>query len=88
MAAWLWPEAAQKQANVNLRQRLFRLRQICGHPLVEASALVRLADGVRCDWPAEAATHDGELLGVVALEDVLEELVGELRDAAHAVSSG
>jgi len=63
MAAWLWPEAAQKQANVNLRQRLFRLRQICGHPLVEASALVRLADGVRCDWPAEAATHDGELLG-------------------------
>lgn len=31
---------------------------------------------------------DGELLGVVALEDVLEELVGEIRDAAHADSSG
>jgi CBS domain containing-hemolysin-like protein len=27
---------------------------------------------------------DGEVLGVVALEDVLEELVGEIRDAAHA----
>ena len=27
---------------------------------------------------------DGELLGLVALEDVLEELVGEIRDAAHA----
>jgi CBS domain containing-hemolysin-like protein len=27
---------------------------------------------------------DGEVLGLVALEDVLEELVGEIRDAAHA----
>ena len=27
---------------------------------------------------------DGRVLGVVALEDVLEELVGEIRDAAHA----
>ena len=27
---------------------------------------------------------DGGVLGLVALEDVLEELVGEIRDAAHA----
>lgn len=27
---------------------------------------------------------DGDVLGVIALEDVLEELVGEIRDAAHA----
>jgi CBS domain containing-hemolysin-like protein len=27
---------------------------------------------------------DGDVLGLVALEDVLEELVGEIRDAAHA----
>jgi CBS domain containing-hemolysin-like protein len=27
---------------------------------------------------------DGQVLGLVALEDVLEELVGEIRDAAHA----
>jgi CBS domain containing-hemolysin-like protein len=27
---------------------------------------------------------EGEVLGLVALEDVLEELVGEIRDAAHA----
>jgi CBS domain containing-hemolysin-like protein len=26
---------------------------------------------------------DGTVLGVVTLEDVLEELVGEIRDAAH-----
>lgn len=28
-------------------------------------------------------TEDGEMLGLVTLEDVLEELVGEIRDAAH-----
>jgi CBS domain containing-hemolysin-like protein len=28
-------------------------------------------------------TDDGNLLGLVTLEDVLEELVGEIRDAAH-----
>ena len=27
---------------------------------------------------------DGNVLGLVTLEDVLEELVGEIRDAAHA----
>jgi CBS domain containing-hemolysin-like protein len=27
---------------------------------------------------------DGTLLGLVTLEDVIEELVGEIRDAAHA----
>lgn len=31
---------------------------------------------------------EGEIVGVVALEDLLEELVGEIRDAAHADSSG
>lgn len=33
---------------------------------------------------ARVARGDGELLGVVALEDVLEELVGEIRDEATA----
>jgi CBS domain containing-hemolysin-like protein len=27
---------------------------------------------------------DGTVLGVATLEDVIEELVGEIRDAAHA----
>ncbi len=32
---------------------------------------------------ARVVRRDGEVLGVVTLEDVLEELIGEIRDAAH-----
>jgi CBS domain containing-hemolysin-like protein len=32
---------------------------------------------------ARVVSRDGEVLGVVTLEDVLEELVGEIRDGAH-----
>ena len=32
---------------------------------------------------ARVVTRDGEVLGVVTLDDVLEELVGEIRDGAH-----
>jgi len=31
----------------------------------------------------QVVAKDGTVLGFVALEDVLEELVGEIRDAAH-----
>ena len=33
-------------------------------------------------WPG-SSTRDGATLGVATLEDVIEELVGEIRDAAH-----
>ncbi|MEP6667425.1 MAG: CNNM domain-containing protein, partial [Nocardioidaceae bacterium] len=33
---------------------------------------------------ARVVDDDGTLLGIVTLEDVIEELVGEIRDAAHA----
>jgi CBS domain containing-hemolysin-like protein len=33
---------------------------------------------------ARVVAEDGALLGIVTLEDVIEELVGEIRDAAHA----
>ena len=32
---------------------------------------------------ARVVTRDGEVLGLVTLEDVLEELVGEIRDGSH-----
>jgi CBS domain containing-hemolysin-like protein len=32
---------------------------------------------------ARVVRHDGEVLGLVTLEDVLEELVGEIRDGSH-----
>ena len=36
---------------------------------------------------ARVVTAGGETLGVAALEDVIEELVGEIRDAAHSDES-
>ena len=33
---------------------------------------------------ARVVDDDGRVVGVATLEDVIEELVGEIRDAAHA----
>jgi CBS domain containing-hemolysin-like protein len=33
---------------------------------------------------ATVIDESGDVVGVVTLEDVIEELVGEIRDAAHA----
>ncbi|MFI4931330.1 MAG: AAA family ATPase [Burkholderiales bacterium] len=49
LAAMLWPTANAKQADTNLRQRLFRLRRRADTPLVETGTLLRLADGVQTD---------------------------------------
>jgi CBS domain containing-hemolysin-like protein len=43
---------------------------------------------VRGAHMARVVNREGEVLGVVTLEDVLEELVGEIRDAAHHDVSG
>ena len=37
---------------------------------------------------ARVVDADGTTLGVATLEDVIEELVGEIRDAAHAEETG
>jgi len=37
---------------------------------------------------ARVVTPEGQLLGIVTLEDVLEELVGEIRDGAHHERAG
>jgi DNA-binding SARP family transcriptional activator len=62
VAAWIWPDAALRSANTTLRQRIFKLRQAIGHPLVESGAVLRLAPGVRADLLAPGA-DDEELLG-------------------------
>ena len=54
MAAWLWPDVPLPRAHANLRQRLFRLRNLCGDIVTESDDGLRLADAVQCD-----ARHDG-----------------------------
>ena len=49
LAAWLWPEASEKAAAGNLRQRIFRLRRAFGHALVQAGERVVLLPGVVAD---------------------------------------
>ncbi len=64
LAAWLWPKVSQRGANLNLRQRIFRLRRDTGHRLIDAGQVLRLTAGVQSDldadgeWPVE-----GKLLG-------------------------
>lgn len=70
VAAWLWPDAAQRNANLNLRQRLFQLRRRLGHRVVEAKAVLRLADGVQTDLDEEALPLEGELLGGLDFGDL------------------
>ena len=62
IAAWLWPDTAIKNANINLRQHVFKLRKTCGHPLVHAGLTLRLAEGVAVDLLHQAPLPDGELL--------------------------
>lgn len=63
IAAWLWPEASsQANANLSLRQRLFRLRRDCGHALVDAGLTLNLLPGVRVDLHAQPLATEGVLL--------------------------
>lgn len=62
IAAWLWPDTAIKNANINLRQHVFKLRKTCGHLLVHAGLTLRLAEGVAVDLLQQAPLPDGELL--------------------------
>jgi DNA-binding SARP family transcriptional activator len=70
VAAWLWPQATTRQADANLRQRVYRLRRQAQAPLVDGGALLQAAPGLRCDVTAalDALAGDeqaaaGELLG-------------------------
>jgi DNA-binding SARP family transcriptional activator len=77
VAALLWPQAAAKQADASLRQRLYRLRQDSGLPLLSSGALLQLSPGLPTDLAPtlELIGHDeqagsGELLGDVDYDDL------------------
>ena len=61
LAAWLWPQAGLKNANGNLRQRIFRLRRRIGHELIDAGDTLALLPDVACDArdTANDAARDG-----------------------------
>ncbi len=78
-AALLWPEADDKSARNNLRQRLFRLRQAAQRDVVLPDTTLALADGIGHDLSdlslrltddPEAAA--GELLGTLTFDDCID----------------
>lgn len=62
IGAWLWPEATARQLGANLRQRLFQLRRITGHPVVDSGPVLQLAAGVTADLSASPLLAEGSLL--------------------------
>lgn len=79
-ARLLWPDAALKNAQGCLRQRLFRLRRIAGAQLLEGDGgLLGLGAGVAHDLadfalrlPADSRAADGELLDGLHYDDLGE----------------
>lgn len=78
-AAMLWPEADDKSARNNLRQRLFRLRQAAQRDIVVPDTTLALADGIAHDLSDLGArlTDDpeaaaGDLLGTLTFDDCID----------------
>lgn len=82
IAAWLWPEVPIRSANLNLRQRLFKLRKTSGHRLIEAAATLRLLPDVVVDVRSGPSARPGELLAGHDLGDLPE--LDEWLQAARA----
>ncbi|MCW5613339.1 MAG: AAA family ATPase [Rubrivivax sp.] len=87
-AALLWPDSEPRQANISLRQRIFRLKRAAGADVVAGDGAIRLADGVRHDLGdleaglrADPAHARGELLAGVEPPDPDDELGAWLRSA-------
>ncbi|MBX3600597.1 MAG: AAA family ATPase [Rubrivivax sp.] len=87
-AALLWPDSEPRQANISLRQRIFRLKRAACADVVAGDGAIRLADGVRHDLGdleaglrADPAHARGELLAGVEPPDPDDELGAWLRSA-------
>ncbi|MEO8057257.1 MAG: BTAD domain-containing putative transcriptional regulator [Burkholderiales bacterium] len=79
VAALLWPEAGERGALNNLRQRIHRLRRASGARLVEVGSVAALADDLRAVGPpsvaaldADLTAWDAELLGAHQFDDTEE----------------
>lgn len=72
VAGWLWPDASLANANTNLRQHVFKLRQASGHALLVSGGLLRLAEDVATDRLQVPPPWEGELLGGFDYGDLAE----------------
>jgi DNA-binding SARP family transcriptional activator len=77
VAALLWPAVAAKKADTSLRQRLYRLRQQAGVPLLGGGAVLQLSAELQTDLATslERIGHDehaalDELLGDLDYDDL------------------
>src|SRR5689334_21965023 len=59
-AALLWPGVTPRQADNNLRQRLFRLRRVAGENLVATGPQLQLAPNVHTDLASTLAQVDAD----------------------------
>jgi len=85
----LWPDSSPKRASLSLRQRIHRLKQLLGQPVIEGDEVIRLVDGVAHDLQHfdDGLRRDpghglGRLLDGVQCDDR-----GELADWLMAVRS-
>ena len=67
-----------------IQRRRLRIRSAHAYPKVSEhiGGIIEMTQALVAKGHAYVA-DDGAVLGLVTLEDVLEELVGEIRDAAH-----
>ena len=78
-AAMLWPDADDKSARNNLRQRLFRLRQAAQRDVVVPDTTLALTDGIAHDLSDLSSrladdpdAASGELLGTLSFDDCID----------------
>jgi len=71
LAGWLWPDVPQKTANLNLRQRIFRLRHETGQELLQAADVVLPLPELQCDAALDpvAGADEAPLLASLAYDD-------------------